>query len=186
MGDGPSLGWDLTQQQLSPAHLIWPSGSAAVDRRRVMGGSVWFVWQQPGSPGGNALPTQLYAHTASSWKLRSPLLRKLEGVLPAVPLPWDFLQLLPSHSSSQPAHEHGYPQRGSTREVLPCCQARAACLLLALASESEKSSNELFYSPVRRKGAHPGRGLREAVRCLPGFAHVAAADENRAHRDTRL
>jgi len=24
------------------------------------------------------------------------------------------------------------------------------------------------------------------VRCLPGFAHVAAADENRAHRDTRL
>lgn len=33
MGDGPSLGWDLTQQQLIPAQSIWPNRNTGVNWR---------------------------------------------------------------------------------------------------------------------------------------------------------
>lgn len=66
-GDGPSLGWDLTQQQLVPTRIIWPSRNTVVNQRRVMGSSVSFLWQQLGGPEGNNHPTRprILSHRSS-------------------------------------------------------------------------------------------------------------------------
>lgn len=94
-GRRSQLGIALTQQQLAPTRIIWPSSNTVVNQRRVMGSSVSFLWQQLGGPEGNNLP----AHPAFSWTFSSSLGRELENVLPAVPLPRGLLPMV--HSSSR-------------------------------------------------------------------------------------
>lgn len=160
MGDGPSLGWDQTQQQLTPTQVSWPSRNMDVNWRRVVGD----LYSPYGGPEGSGLPTQLYAQTSSSRKRSSSLVRKLEEL--------HCLQFLcPGTFSSSgcfilppgPLVNTGICKGETPAQSHPTAKQKAMCLLLLLARESENNNKKIFCSFVKRKVTYPRRGLDEAM-----------------------